>query len=173
MYRLLLVNTRILDPSISEYTIAASIRFLDSLKSFCGFILCVLDSGLHCNKNNSYWYGGQYQNRQTALVFWYEPWNWYFPRPRLGKYHFHWSVPRSLGNLSIMILASVSVTIYIIVTYHANDRSTFQSCVPFLKRNRDRAVVNVLKWANLFRKSYFLQWNKNNSYLCIGHYRDL
>jgi hypothetical protein len=23
-----------------------------------------------------------------------------------------------------------------------------------------------------FRKSYFLQWNKNNSYLCIGHYRD-
>ena len=32
--------------------------------------------------------------------------------------------------------------------------------------------VHVLKWAKLFRKSYFLQWNKNNSYLCIGHYRD-
>ena len=32
--------------------------------------------------------------------------------------------------------------------------------------------IHVLKWARLFRKSYLLQWNKNNSYLCIGHYRD-
>jgi hypothetical protein len=30
-----------------------------------------------------------------------------------------------------------------------------------------------LKWAQLFRKAYFLQWNKNNSYLWIGNYREL
>jgi hypothetical protein len=39
--------------------------------------------------------------------------------------------------------------------------------------DRDIALVNVLRWAKLFRKSYFLQWNRNNSYLCIGIYRDL
>ena len=42
-------------------------RFLDSLKYFCAFILCVSDSGLQCNKHNSYWYEGKYQDRQTAL----------------------------------------------------------------------------------------------------------
>jgi hypothetical protein len=29
----------------------------------------VSDSGLQCNKHNSYWYGVQYQDRQTALGF--------------------------------------------------------------------------------------------------------
>ena len=39
--------------------IAHPIRFLESLKYFCAFILCVSDSGLQCNKPNSYWYVGQ------------------------------------------------------------------------------------------------------------------
>ena len=29
------------------------------------------------------------------------------------------------------------------------------------------------EWAKLLRKYYSLRWNKNNSYLCIGHYRDV
>jgi hypothetical protein len=37
-------------------------------------LLRVSDSGLQCNKHNSYWYGGQYQDRQTALGFWYGLW---------------------------------------------------------------------------------------------------
>jgi len=69
------------------------------------------DSGLQYNKHNSYWYRGQYPDRQTALRSWYGPWNWYFPRLRLGQYHFHWSVPRPLGVLYILILPSISVTI--------------------------------------------------------------
>ena len=51
----------------------------------CAFILCVCDSGLQCNKHNGYCYGVQYQDRQTSLGSWYEPWNWYFPRLRLGQ----------------------------------------------------------------------------------------
>jgi hypothetical protein len=35
------------------------------------FILYVSDSGLQCNKHNSYWYRVQYQDRQTALGLWY------------------------------------------------------------------------------------------------------
>ena len=34
--------------------IAVPIRFLDSLKKVCAFILCVSDSGFQCNKHNSY-----------------------------------------------------------------------------------------------------------------------
>ena len=34
--------------------IVVPIRFLDSLKKFCTFILCVSDSDLQCNKHNSY-----------------------------------------------------------------------------------------------------------------------
>jgi hypothetical protein len=65
-------------------------RFLDSLKNFCAFtcILCVSDSGLQCNKHISYWYGGQYLNRQTALGSWYRPWKWYFPHLLLEQFHF-------------------------------------------------------------------------------------
>ena len=36
-------------------------------------ILYVSDSVLQCNKHNSYWYGVQYQDRQTALGSWYGP----------------------------------------------------------------------------------------------------
>jgi hypothetical protein len=64
--------------------IAVPIRFLDSLKKVCAFILCVSDSGFQCNKHNSYWYGVQYQDRQTAL--------------QLGKYHFHWSHTTTFGQ---------------------------------------------------------------------------
>ena len=88
-----------------------SIRFLDSLKNSCALtcILCVSDSGPQCNKHNSYWYGGQYQDRQTVLGVWYGPYNWYFSRLRL--YHFHWSVRRPFDNLYILILTSISVAI--------------------------------------------------------------
>ena len=53
----------------------------------------------------------QYQDIQNSLGSWYGPWNRYFPRLRFGQYHFHWSVPRSLGSLYISILPSISVTI--------------------------------------------------------------
>jgi len=71
--------------------------FLDYLKKKWAFILCTSDSGLQCNKHNSYWYGVQYQDRQTALGSLYGPWNWYFPRLRLsniistGSYHDPWT----------------------------------------------------------------------------------
>jgi hypothetical protein len=35
------------------------------------FILYLSDYGLQCNKHNSYWYGVQYQDRQTSLGSWY------------------------------------------------------------------------------------------------------
>ena len=71
-------------------------------------LYCVSDSGLRCNKHNSYWYGGWYLDRQTAPGSWYGPWNWYYPRSRLRQYHFHWSVPRPLASLYILILPSIS-----------------------------------------------------------------
>jgi hypothetical protein len=80
------------------------LRFLDSLKHLY-FVW------LQFNKHNSYWYRGKYQDIQTALRSWYGPWNRYFPRLWLGKYHFHCSVPRTLGSLYILILPSISVTI--------------------------------------------------------------
>jgi hypothetical protein len=43
-----------LDQSISAFKTVVPIRFLDSLKNFCAFILCVSDSDLQCNKHNSY-----------------------------------------------------------------------------------------------------------------------
>ena len=63
------------------------LRFLDSLKN--EHFVC-----LQLDKHNSYWYREQYQDLQTALGSWYEPWNRYFTRLRLGKYHFHCFVPR-------------------------------------------------------------------------------
>ena len=39
------------------------------------------DSGLHGNKHNSYWYGVQYQDRQTAFVSWYGPVEMILPLP--------------------------------------------------------------------------------------------
>jgi hypothetical protein len=36
---------------------------------------------------NSYWYGGQYQDIQTAQGLWYGP------VEMILQYHFHWSVP--------------------------------------------------------------------------------
>jgi hypothetical protein len=64
VYRLVLpVYTRNLDRSISAYKIAVRSRFLDSLNNFCAFILCASDSDLQCNKHNSYWYVGQYQDK--------------------------------------------------------------------------------------------------------------
>jgi hypothetical protein len=80
------------------------LRFLDSFKNV--YFVC-----LQFNKHNSYWYREQYQDIQTALGSWYRPWNRYFPRLWLGKYHFHCSVPRTLGSLYILILPSISVTI--------------------------------------------------------------
>ena len=82
--------------SISAYKIAVPIRFrfLDSLKNFCA-LYCVSDSGHQCNKYNSYWYGVQYQDWETALGSWYRLWNWYFPRLRLGQYYVYWSLPDS------------------------------------------------------------------------------
>jgi hypothetical protein len=43
------------------------------IKKFYAFILYVSDSGLQCNKHNSYLYRVQYQDRQTALGSWYGP----------------------------------------------------------------------------------------------------
>jgi len=85
-------------------TLRFLLRFLDSLKKL--YFVC-----FQFNKHNCYWYRGQYQDIQTALGSWYEPWNIYFPRLRLGQYYLHWSVPRSLGSLYILILPSISVTI--------------------------------------------------------------
>ena len=97
------------------YLIAGPIRFLDYLKKLGSFILCVSDSGLQCNKHNSYWYGGKYQDRQTAKTVWgHLSWNWYFLRPRLGQYYFHWSIPRPMASLYILIFpstCSISTTI--------------------------------------------------------------
>jgi len=45
------------------------------------FMLYVSDSGLQCNKHNSYWYGVQYQYRQTALGSWYGPVEMILPSP--------------------------------------------------------------------------------------------
>ena len=82
------------------------LRFLDSLKNL--YFVC-----LQFNKHNSYCNRGQYQDMQTALGSWYGlgPWNQYFPRLRLGQYHFHWSVPWPFGSLYILILRSISITI--------------------------------------------------------------
>ena len=45
-----------------------------------------------------------------------DQWKWYCSSllgrtRRFGQYHFHWSVPRPKGSLSILILHSISVTI--------------------------------------------------------------
>ena len=40
-------------------------------------------------------------------------WKWYCPRLRIGKYHFHWSVPRSLSSLY--------VSWYICITLHISN----------------------------------------------------
>jgi hypothetical protein len=66
------------------------------IKNVYAFILYVSDSGLQCNKLNSYWYRVPYQDRQTAL----------------GS----WSVPWPLGSLYILILPSISVTIHLTMT---------------------------------------------------------
>jgi hypothetical protein len=65
------------------------------IKNFYAFISYMTDSGLQCNKYNSYWYGVQYQDRHTALGSWYGPVEMILPEPELGQYHFHhdpWSV---------------------------------------------------------------------------------
>ena len=80
------------------------LRLLDSFKNVY-FVF------LQFNKHNSYWSREQYQDIQTALGSWYGPWNRYFPRLWLRKYHFHCSVPWPLGSLYILILPSISVTI--------------------------------------------------------------
>jgi hypothetical protein len=49
------------------------------IKKIYAFILYVSDSGLQCNKHNSYWYGVQYQGRQTALDRGTGQWKWYCP----------------------------------------------------------------------------------------------
>jgi hypothetical protein len=67
------------------------LRLLDSFKNVY-FVF------LQFNKHNSYWSREQYQDIQTALGSWYGPWNRYFPRLWLRKYHFHCSVPRPLGQ---------------------------------------------------------------------------
>jgi hypothetical protein len=51
------------------------------IKNFYAFILYVSDSGLQCNKHNSYWYGIQYQDRQTARGSWYGPVKMILPPP--------------------------------------------------------------------------------------------
>ena len=43
-----------------------------------------------------------------------DQWKWYCSSQRQGQYHFHWSVPRPKGSLSILILHSISVTIVFI-----------------------------------------------------------
>jgi hypothetical protein len=51
------------------------------INNFYAFMLYVSDSGLQCNKHNSYWYGVQYQDRQTALGSWYGPVEMILPSP--------------------------------------------------------------------------------------------
>ena len=45
---------------------------------------------------------------------------------------------------------------------------------PFFKTQRRWCSCQCKPtWRRVLRKSLFLQWNTNNSYLCMGHYRDL
>ena len=80
----------------------------------CAFILCVSD----CNKQNGYWYGGQYQDRHTALGSWYEPWNWYFHRLRLGQSVYS-DIALHINNyyLNIFLMKSI-VILKCYVIYH-------------------------------------------------------
>jgi hypothetical protein len=71
---------------------------MNMIKNFYAFILYVSDSGIQCNKHNSYWYGVQYPDRQTALESWYGPW---FPWWRV--------VANKKGNEPIFRSVSVEV----------------------------------------------------------------
>ena len=53
--------------------------FNDSDKNVYAFILYVSDSGLQCNKHNSYWYGAQYHIDRLPLDRGTDSWKWYWP----------------------------------------------------------------------------------------------
>ena len=99
--------------SISWYKIAVPIRFrfLDSLKNFCA-LYCVCQILVFNAINTSYWYGGQYQDRETALGSWYRPWNWYFPR--LWQYYVYWY--QTLGQ-SVCPDIAIHISNYYITKY--------------------------------------------------------
>ena len=50
-----------------QFQIGFLISWNISVQLFCVY----QNPGLQCNKHNSYWYGGQYQDIQTALGSWY------------------------------------------------------------------------------------------------------
>ena len=54
-----------------------------------------------------------------------DQWKWYCLRRRLEQYHFHWSVPRPLGSLYILIFPSISVTIIKIYLVICVKRTSF------------------------------------------------
>jgi hypothetical protein len=66
--------------------------------NFYAFILYVSDSDLQCNKHNSYWYGVQYQDRQTALGSWYGPVEIILPLPPARAISFPLVLTTTLGQ---------------------------------------------------------------------------
>jgi hypothetical protein len=61
------------------------LKFFDFLNNFCAFILFVSDSGLQCSKHDSYWYGGPYQDRQTAQKCLFLAIHWHVTTSLLGS----------------------------------------------------------------------------------------
>ena len=66
-----------------------------------------------------------------------DQWKWYRPIRRQGQYHFHWSVPRPKGSLSILmvILLSISVTI-VFIALKTRIWHTIHNAQNFFKESR-------------------------------------
>ena len=118
-------------------------------------ILYVSDSGLQCNKHNGYCYQVQYQDRQTDLGSWYQPWNWYFPRLRLGQSVYpHIALHFSNYYLNIFLMKS-KVILKCYVIYHT----------PWICFKNDMLNIkhNILSNRELY---------DNYSQICIKRYKE-
>jgi hypothetical protein len=81
------------------------------IKNFYAFILYMSDSGLQCNKLNSYWYGVQYQDRQTALGSWYGPVEMILPLPPATLYTYWLAIPEYAVYKYFIILKNIRLIV--------------------------------------------------------------
>ena len=126
-------------------------------------LYCVSDSSLQWNKNNSYWYGVQYQDRQTALGSWYRPVEMILPSPPTRAISFPLVRSMTLGqsvysDIALYISNYHIITIIVIIQCYVQYGKICTSlyCIenPHGTRRRRRRVQ--------YGFSIVVQYRKNN-----------
>jgi hypothetical protein len=102
---------------------------------------------------------------QTTINSWGEVTSW---GSREAWYRVIRVLPRwqiSLWHFRCLRMVKIDVITYKYMIKHISTRFVWSNLLQGQKKNANSLLTKKIK-------SYFLQWNKKNSYLCIGHHLD-